>query len=89
MNWTARSPDLNPIEHVWNTLRRAIATRNLPPRTNLEMYTALLNGWGQLSQELINCLISKDELDVGIYLQMESVYDEHCFVRTIGATLSC
>ncbi|GBN10996.1 hypothetical protein AVEN_13658-1 [Araneus ventricosus] len=26
MDWTARSPDLNPIEHVWDALGRAIAT---------------------------------------------------------------
>ncbi|MBJ5561201.1 hypothetical protein JGG76_24105 [Salmonella enterica subsp. enterica serovar Derby] len=28
MDWPARSPDLNPIEHVWDALGRAIATRN-------------------------------------------------------------
>ncbi|GFW74071.1 DDE_3 domain-containing protein [Trichonephila clavipes] len=25
MDWPARSPDLNPIQHVWDALRRAIA----------------------------------------------------------------
>ncbi|GFY30709.1 transposable element Tcb2 transposase [Trichonephila clavipes] len=33
MDWPARSSDLNPIEHVWDTLGRAIATRNRPRRT--------------------------------------------------------
>ncbi|GBM97580.1 hypothetical protein AVEN_249283-1 [Araneus ventricosus] len=33
MEWPARSPDLNPIEHVWDALGRAIATRN-PPSEN-------------------------------------------------------
>ncbi|GBN95822.1 Transposable element Tcb2 transposase [Araneus ventricosus] len=28
MDWPARSLDLNPIEHVWDALGRAIATRN-------------------------------------------------------------
>ncbi|GFU88651.1 transposable element Tc1 transposase [Trichonephila clavipes] len=28
MDWPARSPDPNPIEHVWDTVGRAIATRN-------------------------------------------------------------
>ncbi|GBO08894.1 hypothetical protein AVEN_224414-1, partial [Araneus ventricosus] len=50
MDWPARSPDLNPIEHVWEALERAIATRNLPPRTIQEMKTALLNEWDQLPQ---------------------------------------
>ncbi|GBM23009.1 Transposable element Tc1 transposase [Araneus ventricosus] len=53
MDWPARSPDLNPIEHVWDALGRVIATRN--PQ---EMKTALLNEWDQLPKEMINCLIS-------------------------------
>ncbi|GBN48425.1 hypothetical protein AVEN_84470-1 [Araneus ventricosus] len=31
MDWPARSPDLNPIEHVWDDLARAIATHNPLP----------------------------------------------------------
>ncbi|GBN98117.1 Transposable element Tcb2 transposase [Araneus ventricosus] len=30
MDWPAKSPDLNPIEHVWDVLGRAIAIRNHP-----------------------------------------------------------
>ncbi|KFM59627.1 Transposable element Tcb2 transposase, partial [Stegodyphus mimosarum] len=43
MDWTARSPDLNPLEHVWDALGRATATRSPPPRTIQELKTALLN----------------------------------------------
>ncbi|GFU75442.1 transposable element Tcb1 transposase [Trichonephila clavipes] len=31
MDWPAYSPDLNPIEHVWDMLGRRIAARQLPP----------------------------------------------------------
>ncbi|GFX71231.1 hypothetical protein TNCV_3410011 [Trichonephila clavipes] len=31
MDWPARSPDLNPIEHVWVFLGRRLAARTLPP----------------------------------------------------------
>ncbi|GBO10113.1 Transposable element Tc1 transposase [Araneus ventricosus] len=58
MDWPARSPDVNPIEHVWDALGRAIATRNPPPKTIQEMKTVFLNEWDHLPQEIINCLIS-------------------------------
>ncbi|GFU06470.1 DDE_3 domain-containing protein [Trichonephila clavipes] len=31
MDWPAYSPDLNPIEHVWDMLCRRIAARQPPP----------------------------------------------------------
>ncbi|GFT19750.1 hypothetical protein TNCV_594301 [Trichonephila clavipes] len=49
MGWTARSPDANRIEHVWDALGRAIAPRNSPSRTIQEMKTALLNEGKTLS----------------------------------------
>ncbi|GFY20963.1 transposable element Tcb2 transposase [Trichonephila clavipes] len=37
MDWPARSPDLNPIEHVWDFLGRRLAARILPPVTIREL----------------------------------------------------
>ncbi|GFX35554.1 transposable element Tcb1 transposase [Trichonephila clavipes] len=45
MDWPAYSPDLNPIEHVWDMLGRRIAARQ-PPLTFLpELRSALLDEW--------------------------------------------
>ncbi|GFT58412.1 histone-lysine N-methyltransferase SETMAR [Trichonephila clavipes] len=41
MDWSARSPDLNPIEHVWDFLGRRLAARTLPPVTIRELRLAL------------------------------------------------
>ncbi|GBM03981.1 Transposable element Tcb1 transposase [Araneus ventricosus] len=42
MAWPATSPDLNPIEHVWDMLGRRIAGRSVPPGTLHELQQALL-----------------------------------------------
>ncbi|GFW59437.1 transposable element Tcb2 transposase [Trichonephila clavipes] len=41
MDWPARSPDLNPIEHVWDFLGRRLAARTLSPVTIRELRLAL------------------------------------------------
>ncbi|GFS84754.1 transposable element Tc1 transposase [Trichonephila clavipes] len=57
MNWSARSPDLNPIEHVWDFLGRRLAARILPPVTIRELRLALQDEWAAMPQQLIDPLI--------------------------------
>ncbi|GFV89285.1 transposable element Tcb2 transposase [Trichonephila clavipes] len=57
MDWPARSPDLNPIEHVWDFLGRRLAARTLPPVTIRELRLALQDEWAAMSQQLIDTLI--------------------------------
>ncbi|GFX43563.1 transposable element Tcb2 transposase [Trichonephila clavipes] len=53
MDWPARSPDLNPIEHVWDFLGR----RALPPVTIRELRFALQDERAAMPQQLIDTLI--------------------------------
>ena len=39
--WPARSPDMNPIEHAWDALGRAINDRDNLPQTLQELAQAL------------------------------------------------
>lgn len=57
MDWPARSPDINPIEHAWDALGRRVAARQPPPRTIPDLRNALHEEWGQLPVELLNHLI--------------------------------
>ncbi|GFU92546.1 transposable element Tc1 transposase [Trichonephila clavipes] len=55
MDWPARSPDLNPIEHVWNFLGRRLAARTLSQLTIRELRLALQGA--AMPQQLIDTLI--------------------------------
>ena len=49
--WPAKSPDLNPIEHVWDLLDRRMRARAISPRNVRELAGALVEEWGNISQQ--------------------------------------
>ncbi|GFW73764.1 transposable element Tc1 transposase [Trichonephila clavipes] len=57
MEWPAYSPDMNPIEHVWNALGRRVAGRKPPPQTLQGLERSLLEEWDRILQLVINSLI--------------------------------
>ncbi|GFT08924.1 transposable element Tcb2 transposase [Trichonephila clavipes] len=52
--WPARSPDLNPIENVWDALGRQVAGRNYPPTIKNTLIRALTEEWDKLPQQLLD-----------------------------------
>ncbi|GFV28403.1 transposable element Tcb2 transposase [Trichonephila clavipes] len=57
MEWSACSPDMNTIEHVWDALGRRVAGRQPPPQAPQELERALLEEWDRTPQLVINSLI--------------------------------
>ncbi|GFU67377.1 transposable element Tcb2 transposase [Trichonephila clavipes] len=55
--WPARSPDLNPIENVWNALGRQVAGRNYPPTNKNTLIRALTEEWDKLPQQLLDNVV--------------------------------
>jgi transposase len=51
MRWPARSPDLNPIEHLWDDLKRRVRARDSAPTTLQELQDAALEKWDRIPQE--------------------------------------
>ncbi|GFS91824.1 transposable element Tcb2 transposase [Trichonephila clavipes] len=45
MEWLACSPNINPIEHIWDAIGRRVAGRQPPPQTLQELERALLEEW--------------------------------------------
>ena len=56
--WPAKSPDLNPIEHVWDLLDRRVRARAIPRRNIQELASALVAEWDISQQELANLVQS-------------------------------
>ena len=53
MDWPACSPDLNPIEHVWNMLQVAILRRPVQPTTLVELGNAVTEEWNNIEMAAI------------------------------------
>ena len=55
--WPALSPDLNPIEHLWDKLGRRVRNGLNPPETLDELRRALIQEWNNIPQAFIRILI--------------------------------
>ncbi|GFS54803.1 transposable element Tcb1 transposase [Trichonephila clavipes] len=55
--WPACSPDLNPIENVWDALGRQVAGRNYPPTNKNTLVRALTEEWDKLPQQLLGNVV--------------------------------
>ena len=55
--WPAMSPDMNPIEHVWDFIGRKINQRNPKCQNIDELRTAILQEWQQFPQERLMRLV--------------------------------
>jgi hypothetical protein len=57
LEWPARSPDLNPIENVWDALGRSLAGRKCPPINKDTLIHALTEEWDKLPQQLLDSVV--------------------------------
>lgn len=58
LNWPSRSPDLNPIEHLWDILGRRLRDRQPPPLSLDDVEQMLIQIWNEIDQDQIRSLIS-------------------------------
>lgn len=58
IDWPSLSPDLAPIEHVWDELGRRVYKRDPPPRNVNELRLALLQEWHHIPQNSIRNIVN-------------------------------
>ena len=55
--WASRSPDVNPIEHLWDYLDRRVQRRQQQPQTLQQLRDAPQDEWRRIPQRQIRRLI--------------------------------
>ena len=48
---------MNIIEHTWDALQHAVPKRSPPPRTHMDLWTALQDAWCQFPPALLQILV--------------------------------
>ncbi|CAH1271563.1 DNPEP [Branchiostoma lanceolatum] len=60
MEWPSKSPDLDPIEHLWDQLRRAVRARVTERTTLADLGRLLLEEWDAIPQHRIARLVGSE-----------------------------
>jgi transposase len=58
LDWPAQSPDLNPIEHLWNHVKKQLRQYPRPPSGLHELWDRLVVEWEKIPAEVCQNLIS-------------------------------
>ena len=57
LDWPPYSPDLNPIEHLWDALDRRVRKRVKVPNNVAQLQLALIQEWNNIPQRTIDNLV--------------------------------
>ena len=56
--WPPYSPDLTPIEHMWDKLDRRVRKRRNPLATLAQLRNALIDEWNNIPMRTVNALVN-------------------------------
>ena len=77
LHWPAQSPDLNPIEHLWNHLKRRVADYKHPPKGILELWERVQVEWDDIPTKVCQNLIESMPRHVEAVLKARGGYTKY------------
>ncbi len=57
LKWPPQSPDLNPIEHLWDVVEREICIMDVQPPNLQQLRNAIMSIWTKISEECFQHLV--------------------------------
>ncbi len=57
LKWPPQSPDLNPIEHLWDVVEREILIMDVQPTNLQQLCDAFMSIWTKISEEYFQHLV--------------------------------
>jgi hypothetical protein len=77
MEWPAQSPDLNPIEHLWNHLKRRLARYEEAPKGMIELWERVQVEWDRIEPEVCQGLIESMPRRVDAVIKAKGGYTKY------------
>jgi Transposase/DDE superfamily endonuclease len=77
LQWPAQSPDLNPIEHLWDHLKRQLSRYETAPRGMLELWERVEEEWEKIDAEVCQNLIESMPKRVEAVLKAKGGYTKY------------
>jgi transposase len=77
LKWPAQSPDLNPIEHLWDFLKRKLADYPTQPKGMLELWDRVKETWESIDKETCLHLIKSIPRRIEAVLKARGGYTKY------------
>ena len=75
--WPAQSPDLNPIEHLWDHLKRQLAGHEVAPSGILQLWERVEEEWNKIDAKVCQNLIESMPRRVAAVLKAKGGYTKY------------
>jgi len=75
--WPAQSPDLNPIEHLWNHLKRKLAEYESPPDGMMVLWEHVQAEWEKIEPRVCQELIESMPRRIAAVIKAKGGYTKY------------
>ncbi len=77
LKWPPQSPDLNPIEHLWDVVEREICIMDVQPTNLQQLRDAIISLWTKISEECFQHLVESVPRRIKAVLKAKGVQTQY------------